>query len=90
LPLSFALLSEKKGHQGVSSQHNGARYIGSHMVHALVDAGQQVVVLDNPTTVPPRAPLAIGDAKDKSPRGSADRDTSGRCYPLFRGLHRRA
>jgi nucleoside-diphosphate-sugar epimerase len=68
----------------------GARYIGSHMVHALVDAGQQVVVPDNLTTVPPHAPLAIGDAKDKSPRGTADRDTSGRRYPPFRALHRRA
>lgn len=30
----------------------GAGYIGSHMVHSLVDAGEQVVVLDN------RAPSA--------------------------------
>jgi UDP-glucose 4-epimerase len=28
----------------------GAGYIGSHMVHALVDAGERVVVLDNLTT----------------------------------------
>jgi UDP-glucose 4-epimerase len=28
----------------------GAGYIGSHMVHAFVDAGEQVVVLDNLTT----------------------------------------
>jgi UDP-glucose 4-epimerase len=29
----------------------GAGYIGSHMVHALVDAGERVVVLDNLATV---------------------------------------
>ena len=28
----------------------GAGYIGSHMVHALVDAGEPVVVLDNLST----------------------------------------
>ena len=28
----------------------GAGYIGSHMVHALVDAGERVVVLDNLST----------------------------------------
>ena len=28
----------------------GAGYIGSHMVHALVDAGESVVVLDNLST----------------------------------------
>jgi UDP-glucose 4-epimerase len=28
----------------------GAGYIGSHMVHVLVDAGERVVVLDNLTT----------------------------------------
>jgi len=49
----------------------GAGYIGSHMVHAFVDAGEQVVVLDNLTTgfdwaVPPSAKLAIGDAGDQS------------------------
>jgi UDP-glucose 4-epimerase len=49
----------------------GAGYIGSHMVHALVDAGEQVVVLDNLTTgfdwaVPPSAKFAIGDAGDQS------------------------
>src|SRR5262245_9385449 len=49
----------------------GAGYIGSHMVHALLEAGDQVVVLDNLTTgfdwaVPPSAKLAIGDAGDQS------------------------
>jgi UDP-glucose 4-epimerase len=28
----------------------GAGYIGSHMVHTLADAGEQVVVLDNLST----------------------------------------
>ena len=28
----------------------GAGYIGSHMVHALADAGERVVVLDNLST----------------------------------------
>ena len=47
-----------------------AGYIGSHMVHALLDAGEQIVVLDNLTTgfdwaVPSSAKLAIG-AGDQS------------------------
>jgi UDP-glucose 4-epimerase len=49
----------------------GAGYIGSHMVHALVDAGERVVVLDNLTTgfdwaVAPGATLAIGDSGDQA------------------------
>jgi UDP-glucose 4-epimerase len=49
----------------------GAGYIGSHMAHALVDGGEQVIVLDNLATgfnwaVPPRASFAIGDAGDQS------------------------
>ncbi len=49
----------------------GAGYIGSHMVHALVDAGEQVVVLDNLTTgfdwaVAPAASLVIGDTGDQA------------------------
>ena len=49
----------------------GAGYIGSHMVHALVDAGERVVVLDNLTTgfdwaVAPGATLLIGDTGDQS------------------------
>src|SRR5262245_6675539 len=49
----------------------GAGYIGSHMVHALVEAGERIVVLDNLTTgfdwaVPPEAPLVIGDTGDQS------------------------
>jgi UDP-glucose 4-epimerase len=49
----------------------GAGYIGSHMVHALVDAGERVVVLDNLTTgfewaVAPGATLVIGDSGDQA------------------------
>jgi UDP-glucose 4-epimerase len=49
----------------------GAGYIGSHMVHALVDAGERVVVLDNLTTgfdwaVAPDAPLIVGDTGDQT------------------------
>ena len=49
----------------------GAGYIGSHMVHALVDAGERVVVLDNLSTgfawaVAPGASLVIGDTGDQS------------------------
>lgn len=49
----------------------GAGYIGSHTVHALVDAGENVVVVDNLSTgfsafVPDGVPLFIGDAADES------------------------
>jgi UDP-glucose 4-epimerase len=48
----------------------GAGYIGSHMVLALLDAGEPVVVLDNLSTgfkwaVPPSAPLIVGDVGDE-------------------------
>jgi len=47
----------------------GAGYIGSHMVLALCDAGEQVVVLDNLVTgfdwaIDPRAELEVGAAGD--------------------------
>jgi UDP-glucose 4-epimerase len=49
----------------------GAGYIGSHMVQALLDAGERVVVLDNLTTgfdwaVPKDASLVIGDTGDQA------------------------
>ncbi len=49
----------------------GAGYIGSHMVHELLDAGEKVVVIDNLSTgfrraVPPRARLVVGDFGDHS------------------------
>jgi UDP-glucose 4-epimerase len=48
----------------------GAGYIGSHMVHELVDAGERVVVLDNLSTgfdwaVAKGVPLIIGDTGDQ-------------------------
>lgn len=48
----------------------GAGYIGSHMVHALVDRGERVVVVDNLTTgfkpnLPEDAVLAVGDVGDQ-------------------------
>ena len=44
----------------------GCGYIGSHMVHELVDGGQDVVVLDNLTTgfrwaLPPQTRIVVGD-----------------------------
>ncbi len=47
----------------------GAGYIGSHMVYELVDAGEEVIVLDNLTTgfhwaVPGTAKLVVGDIGD--------------------------
>ncbi|MGH9114280.1 MAG: NAD-dependent epimerase/dehydratase family protein [Acidimicrobiales bacterium] len=49
----------------------GAGFIGSHLVDALVDAGDDVVVLDNLVTgyqanVHPAARLVIGDVADRS------------------------
>jgi UDP-glucose 4-epimerase len=49
----------------------GAGYVGSHMVHALVDAGERVVVLDNLSTgfewaVAEGASPVIGESGDQS------------------------
>jgi UDP-glucose 4-epimerase len=49
----------------------GGGYIGSHMVHALVDAGEPVVVVDNLTTgfrsaLPESASLVVGDVGDQA------------------------
>ncbi len=48
----------------------GAGYIGSHMVLALLDAGEEVVVIDNLSTgfswvLPPEVPLVVGDMGDQ-------------------------
>jgi UDP-glucose 4-epimerase len=48
----------------------GAGYIGSHMVHALADAGERVVVLDNLSTgfawaVAKGVPVVLGDTGDQ-------------------------
>jgi UDP-glucose 4-epimerase len=49
----------------------GAGYIGSHMVQALAEAGEDVVVIDNLSTgfsafLPEGVPLFIGDAGDEN------------------------
>jgi UDP-glucose 4-epimerase len=49
----------------------GAGYIGSHMAHALTDAGERIVVLDNLSTgfdwaVPKGAPHIVGDCGDQA------------------------
>jgi UDP-glucose 4-epimerase len=49
----------------------GAGYIGSHMVHALLDAGEHAVVLDNLSTgfdsaVPKGVPLIIAESGDQT------------------------
>jgi UDP-glucose 4-epimerase len=49
----------------------GAGYIGSHMVLALAEAGESVVVIDNlstgfSTSLPEGVPLFIGDAADEN------------------------
>jgi UDP-glucose 4-epimerase len=48
----------------------GAGYIGSHMVHALVDAGERAVVLDNLSTgfrflIPSSVPFVAGSTGDR-------------------------
>jgi UDP-glucose 4-epimerase len=49
----------------------GAGYIGSHMVYALAEAGENVVVIDDlstgfSTSLPEGVPLFIGDAADEN------------------------
>ena len=49
----------------------GAGYIGSHMVLALAEAGESVVVVDNLSSgfanmLPEGLPLIVGDAGDES------------------------
>ena len=49
----------------------GAGYIGSHMVYALVDAGEPVVVLDNLSTgfnwaIAKQAQLVVGETGDQA------------------------
>jgi len=57
----------------------GAGYIGSHMVWELLDAGEDVVVLDRLSTgfdwaVAPEAKLVVGDVADRELVGSIVRD----------------
>jgi UDP-glucose 4-epimerase len=53
----------------------GCGYIGSHMVHALADAGERVIVLDNLSTgfrsaLPESVPLTVGDTGDSEAVGA--------------------
>jgi UDP-glucose 4-epimerase len=48
----------------------GAGYIGSHMLHALVAAGERIIALDNLSTgfdwaIPPGVSLVVGDVGDQ-------------------------
>ena len=57
----------------------GAGYIGSHMVHALADAGEPVAVVDNLSTgfrsaLPSSVPLLVGNAGDPDLIGTIIRD----------------
>jgi UDP-glucose 4-epimerase len=59
----------------------GAGYIGSHLVHEFVDAGERVVVLDNLSTgfdwaVAKAAPLIVGDSGDQNLVGQIIREHS--------------
>jgi UDP-glucose 4-epimerase len=70
----------------------GAGYIGSHMVHALIDAGERVIALDNLATgfdwaVAQGALLIIGDVGDQPLM--IELISKHRVYP-FRGFGRRA
>jgi NAD(P)-dependent dehydrogenase (short-subunit alcohol dehydrogenase family) len=58
----------------------GAGYIGSHMVHALADADERTVVLDNLSTgfdwaVAKDVPLIIGDTGDQNLAGGSSANT---------------
>ena len=68
----------------------GAGYIGSHAVLALLDAGWQVVVIDNLVTgfdwaVDPRATLVRGDIQDDAIVRAAMRDHSVTAVMHFAG-----
>ena len=77
----------------------GAGYIGSHTVYGLIDAGEEVVIIDNLETghieaVHPQAKFYKGDLRDK------ERDREGmlrprlwplpECFPDGRGTGRLA
>ena len=73
----------------------GAGYIGGHMVLALLDAGESVVVLDNLSTgfawaVPPAARLVVGDIGDAALVDAAHRGAWRRRHRAFRRQDRRA
>ncbi len=68
----------------------GAGYIGSHMVHELVDCGERVVVLDNLSVgsreaIPPGVPLIVGDIGDRHLIGEIIADYSVEAILHFAG-----
>ena len=73
----------------------GAGYIGSHMVLALTDAGEDVVVLDNLSTgfawaIAPGAKLVQGDIGDEALVGQVDQGTWHQGHRAFCRFHRGA
>ena len=89
----WAQSENKVKHDRIGDRRAG--YIGSHMVLALVDAGQSVVVLDNLSTGFPwlvHRQGAFHQGRLRR-RGSCCRDHPGarhRCHRAFRRLDRRA
>lgn len=70
MALPRKLIARKDGSSMSVLVTGGAGYIGSHMVHALADRGEPLVVLDNLTTgyrpnMPADATLVIGDIGDQ-------------------------
>src|SRR5207237_8433866 len=70
-PISIGVNNRNLGEIMTVLVTGGAGYIGSHMVHALADAGESVVVVDNLSTgfsafLPEGVPLFIGDAGDEN------------------------
>jgi len=68
----------------------GCGYIGSHMVHALADAGERVVVLDDLSTgsrsaIPESVPLVVGDVGDRALLEKLARNTSLSAIVHFAG-----
>ena len=73
----------------------GAGYIGSHMVHALAEAGESVVVVDNLSTgfsaLPARRRAAVHRrCRRREPRRGRDRPARHREHHPFRRLRRGA
>ncbi|HEX8419914.1 MAG TPA: NAD-dependent epimerase/dehydratase family protein, partial [Sphingomonas sp.] len=76
--------------QGKVMVTGGAGYIGSHAVLALLDAGYDVVVLDNLVTgfdwaVDQRASLVVADVSDDTKVRAALRDHCVRAIMHFAG-----
>ena len=73
----------------------GAGYIGSHMVWELLDAGEDVVVLDRLSTghawaVAPGARLVVGDVGDRKLVASLIENEGIEFDPAFCGFRRGA